>query len=88
MRVAVLIALLLAVAGCGGESDTAAPETTQPQATQPETTQPETTQPETTHPETAEPGASAVAGTTLDGEPISLDDFRGKPVFVNVWSSW
>jgi cytochrome oxidase Cu insertion factor (SCO1/SenC/PrrC family) len=83
MRVAVLIALLLAVAGCGGESDTAAPETTQPQATQPETTQPETT-----HPETAEPGASAVAGTTLDGEPISLDDFRGKPVFVNVWSSW
>ena len=83
MRVAVLLALLLAVAGCGSDSDTAAPKTTQPQTTQPETTQPETTQPET-----AEPRASAVAGTTLDGEPISLDDFRGKPVFVNVWSSW
>ncbi len=29
-----------------------------------------------------------LAGTTLDGEAISLADFRGKPVFVNVWSSW
>lgn len=38
-------------------------------------------------------GESPVSGTTLagpglDGEPISLADFRGKPVFVNVWSSW
>lgn len=48
----------------------------------------ETTQPETPPPVTTAPGESAVAGTTLDGEPISLDDFRGKPVFVNVWSSW
>ena len=31
---------------------------------------------------------SPVAGTTLDGEPVSLVDFRGTPVFVNVWSSW
>jgi len=45
--------------------------------------------------ETSMPAASApqaegspVAGTTLDGEPVSLVDFRGKPVFVNVWSSW
>ena len=29
-----------------------------------------------------------LSGTNLDGEPVSLDDFRGKPVFVNVWSSW
>ncbi len=69
MRVAVLLALLLAVAGCGSEPET-------------------TTQPETPPAATTAPGASAVAGTTLDGEPISLDDFRGKPVFVNVWSSW
>ena len=69
MRVAVLLALLLAVAGCGGEAETTQPETP-PTAT------------------TTVAGASAVAGTTLDGEPISLDDFRGKPVFVNVWSSW
>jgi cytochrome oxidase Cu insertion factor (SCO1/SenC/PrrC family) len=29
-----------------------------------------------------------VAGPSLDGERVSLADFRGKPVFVNVWSSW
>jgi cytochrome oxidase Cu insertion factor (SCO1/SenC/PrrC family) len=65
MRVAVLLALLLAVAACGGESEATAPATTA-RATE----------------------ATPVTGTTLDGEPISLDDFRGKPVFVNVWSSW
>jgi ABC-type glycerol-3-phosphate transport system substrate-binding protein len=27
-------------------------------------------------------------GATLDGESISLEDFRGTPVFVNVWASW
>lgn len=41
-------------------------------------------------PETSAPRAegSPVAGTTLDGEQLSLVDFRGRPVFVNVWSSW
>jgi cytochrome oxidase Cu insertion factor (SCO1/SenC/PrrC family) len=67
MRVALLLALLLAVAGCGGETvsgtTTAATETTAA-------------------------GTSRVAGTTLDGKRISLADFRGKPVLVNVWSSW
>lgn len=29
-----------------------------------------------------------VAGETLDGEPISLDDFEGQTVVVNVWGSW
>jgi thiol-disulfide isomerase/thioredoxin len=33
-----------------------------------------------------EPGQ--VAGETLDGEPISLDDYAGKTVVVNVWGSW
>jgi cytochrome oxidase Cu insertion factor (SCO1/SenC/PrrC family) len=27
-------------------------------------------------------------GKTLDGTRLSLADFRGKPVFVNVWASW
>lgn len=27
-------------------------------------------------------------GKTLDGGPLSLADFRGTPVFVNVWASW
>lgn len=29
----------------------------------------------------------ALSGTNLDGDPISLDDYRGKPVVVNVWWS-
>jgi thiol-disulfide isomerase/thioredoxin len=33
-----------------------------------------------------EPGQ--VAGETLDGEAISLDDYAGKTVVVNVWGSW
>jgi thiol-disulfide isomerase/thioredoxin len=33
-----------------------------------------------------EPGE--VAGETLEGEPISLEDFAGKTVVVNVWGSW
>ncbi|HET9460510.1 MAG TPA: hypothetical protein VFO56_01105 [Gaiellaceae bacterium] len=32
--------------------------------------------------------APAIAGTSLDGEPISLSDSRGRAVLVNVWSSW
>ena len=29
-----------------------------------------------------------VAGETLDGKPVSLSDFRGRTVVVNVWGSW
>ena len=32
--------------------------------------------------------APDISGAGLDGEALSLADFRGKPVFVNVWSSW
>jgi hypothetical protein len=32
--------------------------------------------------------APEITGRTLDGETISLGDFRGRPVVVNVWSSW
>jgi hypothetical protein len=35
----------------------------------------------------SEPGVS-LAGQTLDGESLSLEEFRGKPLFVNVWASW
>jgi len=29
-----------------------------------------------------------VSGVTIDGDPISLADFSGKTVVVNVWGSW
>ncbi|HZG34295.1 MAG TPA: hypothetical protein VEY87_00460 [Gaiellaceae bacterium] len=46
---------------------------------------------ETTSPGTAaqtEASRAAVQGPGLDGGEITLDDFRGTPVLVNVWSSW
>jgi hypothetical protein len=41
-------------------------------------------------PGTNAPAAAPVQleGTTLDGRRVSLSDFRGTPVFVNVWASW
>jgi hypothetical protein len=32
--------------------------------------------------------APPVAGPTVDGKRASLAALRGKPVIVNVWSSW
>jgi cytochrome oxidase Cu insertion factor (SCO1/SenC/PrrC family) len=32
--------------------------------------------------------APAIDGISLEGKQMSLDDFRGRPVLVNVWSSW
>jgi len=29
-----------------------------------------------------------LGGTALDGKTVSLAALRGKPVFINVWSSW
>ena len=38
--------------------------------------------------ESAGAPAPPVEGVTLEGERLALDDFRGRPVFVNVWASW
>lgn len=40
----------------------------------------------TTQPRAAD--AFELEGQTLDGRHVSLADFRGKPVYVNVWASW
>lgn len=66
----------LALAGCGGSTDEASPTSTQMSTTE--------TQPAASPREKA----PSIAGETLDGAPIALADFRGKPVLVNVWSSW
>jgi hypothetical protein len=34
------------------------------------------------------PLAPNLSGTTLDGKKLTLSQFRGRPVFINVWSSW
>ena len=39
-------------------------------------------------PESSNRPAPQVEGISLDGSRISLEDFRGRPLFVNVWSSW
>ncbi len=32
--------------------------------------------------------APPIAGTTLDGKRVTLASLRGRPVLINVWSSW
>ena len=32
--------------------------------------------------------APAFALTGVDGEPVTLDDLRGRPVVINFWSTW
>jgi len=34
------------------------------------------------------PAAPQIAGPTVTGGTAALTQFRGKPVFINVWSSW
>jgi ABC-type glycerol-3-phosphate transport system substrate-binding protein len=73
--VAVLLAAgTLLLAGCGGGEEEAAAPPAQTSTTT------------TATPD--RPAAPAIAGTSLEDEPLSLADFRGRPVLVNVWSSW
>ena len=76
MRAALLAMLFVAATaiGCGGETtiENAPPGTVEPGA-----------------PVSADrTPAPAIAGVSLTGERISLEGFRGRPVFINVWSSW
>ena len=69
---------LFAVA-CGGERSTQEQMPTQPEPPAEQGPSPG---------DPSRPKAPPVAGTTLDGDELSLADFRGRPVLVNVWSSW
>ena len=66
-------ALVAAGCGSGGGSEEASPASGGPT---------------TTVTATKREPAPPIAGTSLDGEHISLADYRGRAVFVNVWSSW
>jgi len=73
MRALLLAVAAVALAGCGG-SEPELVETQPPPAGGPAATVPAADDP--------------IAGETLTGEQLALDDFRGRTVFVNVWSSW
>jgi hypothetical protein len=75
----VLALSALALAGCGGDREEAAP-------VMPDETLPET-QPATPPPAPARE-STVIEGTGLDGELLSSEELRGRPVLVNVWSSW
>ena len=32
--------------------------------------------------------AVVIEGMTLAGDELSINDLRGRPIFVNVWASW
>ena len=76
LAVTLLLGALVASA-CGGEENEVAPSmetSTAPMASEPAGED--------------RPPAPPIEGTSLDDEPISLADFAGRPVLVNVWSSW
>ena len=67
----------LVASGCGGgSSDTAAPLAPTPTETGATQTAPGREQ------------VPTIEGTSIVGEPISLVDYRGQAVLINVWSSW
>ena len=78
MRALAVIVALFAVlaAACGSGEETSPPTTTT------------TTESAPPQESSSRPPAPAIEGTTLDGEAISLAELRGRPVLVNVWSSW
>lgn len=95
------VSLALLTAGCTSSLEllaepipqaTSTPETTPeatpiPQITPEGTVAPGTT-PETTPTPRAAPMAPDFTLHNLDGEEVSLSDFRGHPVLLNFWASW
>lgn len=83
MRALLLAAIVAVVAvGCGSGSNDqdAAPVGPQEVIDPPPTADPP--------PVADRPAAPPIEGATLEGTSISLSDLRGRPVLVNVWSSW
>jgi hypothetical protein len=77
MRIAAVALLALALTvGCGSSDDQAAPS------------QPTTTASEPPASASERQPAPGLSGESLSGETIALGDFRGRPLLINVWSSW
>ena len=74
---AVALLVLLVAAGCGSSDEQTAPPP-----------QPTTTTTEPPASASTREAAPPLSGESLDGEALALDDFRGRPVMINVWSSW
>jgi len=70
---AALVTLVLA-AGCGSADEAVSPQQTTTVAEAPNGA--------------ARPDAPQLSGESLAGMTIRLGDFRGRPVLINVWSSW
>jgi cytochrome oxidase Cu insertion factor (SCO1/SenC/PrrC family) len=94
---ALLAALALAVAGCGGDPPpdpgAAAPTTsadTRPDQAATPTTRTETTRPvpKDLIPAGERQPAPDIQVTDFDGRTITLGGFRGQPVVVNFFESW
>jgi AhpC/TSA family len=90
-----VVVFALVAGGCGGEAETAAP----PAATTPGPPPAAGGAGEEegvrgaggsspAGPSSAGEPVPDIVGTTLDGESISLSDYRGQKVIVHLWSSW
>jgi hypothetical protein len=75
MRIAVGLLVLAVAAGCGSSDEQTAPQ--QP-----------TTVEESPPGDSTRELAPLLSGESLDGEAIAIGDFRGRPLLINVWSSW
>jgi hypothetical protein len=76
VRIAVALVVVAVAVGCGSSDE---------QAVSP---QPTTTSTDTPPSVPAREAAPPLSGESLGGESITLSDFRGRPVMINVWSSW
>jgi hypothetical protein len=76
MRIAVALLVVAVAVGCGSSDEQVA----SPQPTTTSTGMPPSAP--------AREAAPPLSGESLGGEPITLGDFRGRPVMINVWSSW